>query len=80
MTRAKTVSVHVSTYVDVDLDEIGTDDLVAELVRRGRSEDTLPQDATDIIRRLHVALKLGQDDVALEQARAFICAHLGIIL
>ena len=78
--RAKTVSVHISDYVDVDLDEISTDDLVEELIRRGRSEDTLPGDASSILQRLHVALKLGQDDAALEAARAFVCTHFGVIL
>lgn len=80
MSRAKTVSVHVSTYVDIELDELDTADLVAELMRRGRSEDTLPVDASSILQRLHVALKLGQDDKALVAARAFICAHFGVIL
>jgi hypothetical protein len=78
--RPKTVSVHVSTYVDVELDEIKTEDLVDELVRRGRSEDTLPGDASSILQRLHVALKLGQDEQALVEARAFVCAHFGVIL
>lgn len=80
MSRAKSVSVHVSTYVDVELGEINTQDLVDELIRRGRSEDTLPGDASSILNRLHVALKLGQDQQALVEARAFVCAHFGVIL
>lgn len=80
MSRAKTVTVHVSTYVDIELDDIDTDDLVAELLRRGRNEDTLPGDTSSILQRLHVALKLKQDDVALECARLFVAAHLGVIL
>lgn len=80
MSRPKSVSVHVSTYVDIELDEIDTSDLVEELIRRGRSDDSLPGDASSILRRLHVALKLGQDAEALEAARAFICAHFGVIL
>lgn len=80
MSRPKSVSVHVSTYVDIELDEIDTPDLIEELLRRGHSDDVFSGDASSILRRLHVALKLGQDDQALIEARAFVCAHFGVIL
>jgi hypothetical protein len=77
--RSASVSVHVSTYVDVDMDEFDTKDLVEELKRRGKGAD-IPEDAAPVLARLHVALKLGNDADALPLAREYVSRALGVIL
>lgn len=66
--------------VEVDLEDIDTKDLLAELTARNISPSDLPTDAPHLLNKLHLALKFGQDAEALRLARAFVETSLGVIL
>jgi hypothetical protein len=55
--------VTVSTYVDVDvdLDEIDTDDLIAELESRGRGMEVASQSGTELLTAIYEKRRLGKD-------------------
>lgn len=73
--------VTVHTSVEIDLADIDTEDLLAELKRRGAGGlEDLPAHAGSMMDRLHVALKLDRADEALKLARDVVGAHLGVIL
>lgn len=55
--------VNVSAWVDVDVDleEIDTDDLIGELARRGETVEGLePADLKEVVERLYQKRRLGQ--------------------
>lgn len=66
-----TISIATTVYVDVDLDEIDTDDLIAELGRRevdlgnGIDPDRLERLGDD----LYYAFLYGREDKAIEIAK-----------
>lgn len=66
--------------VQIDLGEIDTEDLRKELMSRKAGLVDMPPNAGELMGRLHVALKLGQDDQALVLARSMVSAQLGVIL
>ncbi len=51
----------VETYVDVDLDDFPTDDLVEELERRGMGMEVSSQTGTELITAIYQKRRLGQD-------------------
>jgi regulator of sirC expression with transglutaminase-like and TPR domain len=76
---SRSVSVRVSTYVDVDLDEIDTDDLVEELKSRGREElQTIDHDSR--LTEIFYAFKFGKEDEAIRLSRNYVADALGKIL
>lgn len=76
MTR---VTVYAS--VEVDLDDIETDDLEAELESRGRSfDDGESFDHGPALQAMFTALSLGQEDEALKLLRTYLCDCLGRVM
>ncbi len=51
----------VETYVDVDLDDFDTDDLVEELERRGMGLEIANQTGTELLSAIYQKRRLGQD-------------------
>jgi hypothetical protein len=51
----------VETYVDVDLDDFDTEDLVEELERRGRGMEVSSETGTELITAIFQKRRLGQD-------------------
>ncbi len=51
----------VETYVDVDLDDFDTDDLVEELERRGMGMEVSSHSGTELITAIYQKRRLGQD-------------------
>lgn len=51
----------VETYVDVDLDDFDTDDLVEELQRRGMGMEVGSRTGTELITDIYLKRRLGQD-------------------
>lgn len=72
-------SVNVHTYIDinVDLDEIETDDLVEEL--KSRNVAATESDLEDVTEMFY-AFKLGNTYRAMELAKKIACDHTGRIL
>jgi hypothetical protein len=72
---SKTVS--ISAWVDVDLDEIDTDDLIEELKSRNKG---VPEGNIEDVTEMFYAFKLGKTDRAMELAKKIACDHTGRIL
>jgi len=70
-------TVSVSTWVDVDLDEIDTEDLLEEL--KSRNIDASTGDPNDVMEMFY-AFKLGRSDRAMELAKKIAQDHTGRIL
>lgn len=70
-------TVSVSAWVDVDLDEIDTDDLMEELKSRNKG---VPEGNIEDVREMFYAFKLGKTDLAMELAKKIACDHMGRIL
>jgi hypothetical protein len=70
-------TVSISTWVDVDLDEIDTDDLVEELKSRNSG---VPEGNIEDVREMFYAFKLGKTERAMELAKKIACDHMGRIL
>ncbi len=51
----------VETYVDVDLDDFDTEDLVEELEKRGMGMEVSSQTGTELITAIYQKRRLGQD-------------------
>ena len=51
----------VETYVDVDLDDFDTDDLVEELERRGLGMEVSSETGTELLTAIYQKRRLGQD-------------------
>jgi len=51
----------VETYVDVDLDDFDTDDLVEELERRGMGMEVGSRSGTELLTVIYQKRRLGQD-------------------
>ena len=50
----------VETYVDVDLDDFDTEDLVEELERRGMGMEVSSETGTELITAIYEKRRLGQ--------------------
>jgi hypothetical protein len=72
-------SVQVTAYVDVDvdLDEIDTDDLIEELKSRNIG---VPEGDVQDVTEMFYAFKLGRTDRAMELAKKIAQDHVGGIL
>lgn len=72
-------TVPVSTYVDIDVDleDIDTDDLIEEL--KSRNIDSPTGDPDDVTEMFY-AFKLGKTDRAIELAKKIACDYTGRIL
>ncbi len=89
MSRTVTASVSARYIeVDVDLEEIDTDDLLAELRERNKlapsdrpsSTPSLSSEETHPLHEIYYAFKFGLTDRATELARAYVCDELGVVL
>ena len=72
---SKTIS--ISTWVDIDLDEIETSDLLEELKDR---KIGMPEEIFEDVTEMFYAFKLGHTDRAMELAKKIACDHTGRIL
>jgi hypothetical protein len=75
MSRKVSVSAYVD--VDVDLEEIDTDDLIEELQRRNVG---VPDGNVEDVTEMFYAFKLGRTDRAMELAKKIAQDHVGGIL
>lgn len=65
------------TSADIDLGDIGIDDLREELRSRGSG---VAEDLSDDVVEMFYAFRLGQTDRAIELAKKIACDHTGRIL
>ena len=72
---SKTIS--ISTWVEIYLDEVDTEDLIDELKSRNVNSDN--SDSDDLMEMFY-AFKLGKTDRAMERAKKIACDHTGQIL
>lgn len=72
---SKTIS--ISTWVEIYLDEVDTEDLIDELKSRNVNSDN--SDSDDLTEMFY-AFKLGKTDRAMELAKKIACDHTGLIL
>jgi hypothetical protein len=77
---SRTVNVSAYVNVDVDLDEIGNDDLISELRSRNLGGEVDLNSFEEDITEMFYAFKLGQLDRAMELAKKIACNHTGRIL
>ena len=74
---SRTVNINQWIDIDVDLDEIDTDDLIEELKSRNiATPEGDPEDVTEMF----YAFKLGNTERAMELAKKIACDHTGRIL
>jgi hypothetical protein len=71
------VQVTAYVHVDVDLDEIDTDDLIEELKSRNIG---VPDGNVEDVTEMFYAFKLGRTDRAMELAKKIAQDHVGGIL
>jgi hypothetical protein len=74
---SRTVSVSAYVDVDVDLDDIDTDDLIEELQMRKAG---IPEGSAEDVTEMFYAFKLGRNERAVELARKIAQDHVGGIL
>jgi hypothetical protein len=74
---SRTVSISAYVDVDVDLEEIDTDDLVEELQQRNVG---IPEGNVEDVTEMFYAFKLNRVDRAMELAKKIACDHTGGIL
>ena len=74
---SRTVSVNAWVDVDVDLEDIETDDLIEELERRSVG---LPEGNIEDVTEMFYAFKLGNEKRAIELAKKIAQDHTGRIL
>lgn len=74
---SRTVSVNAWVDVDVDLEDIDTDDLVEELQVR---KVGIPDGNVEDVVEMFYAFKLGKTERAIELAKKIACDHVGRIL
>jgi hypothetical protein len=74
---SRTVSVNAWVDVDVDMEDIETDDLIAELQHRNVS---VPEGNIDDVVEMFYAFKLGNEKRAMELAKKIAQDHTGRIL
>jgi hypothetical protein len=74
---SRTVNVNTWVEVDIDLEDIDTDDLVEELQLRNIG---VPEGNIEDVTEMFYAFKLGRNDRAMELARKIAQDHTGGIL
>jgi len=74
---SRTVSVNAWVDIDVDLEDIDTDDLIEELKFRNVG---VPEGDIDDVVEMFYAFKLGREDRAMELAKKIAQDHVGGIL
>jgi len=74
---SRTVSVNAWVDVDVDMEDIETDDLIAELQHRNVS---IPEGSIEDVTEMFYAFKLGRNERAMELAKKIAQDHTGRIL
>jgi hypothetical protein len=74
---SRTVSVNAWVDVDVDLEDIDTEDLIEELKLRNVG---VPEGDVDDVVEMFYAFKLGREDRAMELAKKIAQDHVGGIL
>jgi hypothetical protein len=74
---SRTVSVSAYVDVDVDLDDIDTDDLIEELQMRKAG---IPEGSAEDVTEMFYAFKLGRHERAVELARKIAQDYVGGIL
>ncbi len=74
---SRTVSVNAYVDIDVDLEDIDTDDLIEELKSRNVG---VPDGNVEDVTEMFYAFKLGNKDRAMELAKKIACDHTGRIL
>lgn len=74
---SRTVSVNAWVDIDVDLEDIDTDDLRDELLARNVG---VPEGSVDDVIEMFYAFKLGKNDRAMELAKKIAQDHTGRIL
>ena len=74
---SRTVSVHTYVDVDVDLEDIDTEDLIEELQSRNVG---VPDGNVEDVTEMFYAFKLGRTDRAMELAKKIAQDHVGGIL
>jgi hypothetical protein len=74
---SRTVSVNAWVDIDVDLEEIDTDDLIDELKSRNIG---LPEGDVEDVTEMYYAFKLGKTERAMELAKKIAQNHTGRIL
>jgi len=74
---SRTVSVSAYVDVDVDLEDIDTEDLIEELQLR---KVGIPDGNVEDVTEMFYAFKLGQTDRAMELAKKIACDYTGRIL
>lgn len=53
--------VQISTYVDVDLDDFDTEDLIEELEKRGKGFEVSSVSGTELVSQIYQKRRCGQD-------------------
>jgi hypothetical protein len=53
--------VYVGNYVDVNLDDFDTDDLIEELERRNKGMEVASVSGTDLVTAIYLKRRTGQD-------------------
>ncbi len=74
---SRTVSVNTWVEIDVDLENVETDDLVEELQSRNVA---IPDGNLEDVTEMFYAFKLGNTARAMELAKKIACDHTGRIL
>lgn len=74
---SRTVSVNTWVDIDIDLEDIDTEDLVDELKHRNVG---VPEGNIEDVTEMFYAFKLGQTDRAIELAKKIAQDHTGRIL
>lgn len=78
MSRTITQNINIGCIdIDIDLEEIDTDDLVEELQRRNTG---VPEGNVEDVTEMFYAFKLGNTARAMELAKKIACDHTGRIL
>lgn len=81
MSRTVNIDAHIGYInLDIDLDDIDDDDLIAELQHRKLGNQVNLEDTESDITELFYAFKLGRDDRAMELAKKIAQDHTGRIL
>lgn len=74
---SRTVSVNTWIDIDVDLEDVDTEDLIDELKHRNVG---VPEGDIDDVVEMFYAFKLGREDRAMELAKKIAQDHVGGIL
>lgn len=74
---SRTVSVNTWIDIDIDLEDVDTEDLVGELKHRNVG---VPEGNIEDVTEMFYAFRLNRLDRAIELAKKIACDHTGMIL